>query len=329
MPEAAEFTYRDAIREALAEEMARDASVILMGEDVAVAGGVFKQTEGLLERFGPKRVIDTPISEAGAFGIVVGAAMTGSRPVFEVMFADFITLIMDQLVNQAAKVCYQSNGRFKVPLVVRTTVGTGANLGPQHSQSPYAWCAHVPGLKVAVPARPADAKVLLQAAIRDDGPVVVFEDRYAYAERGPRPTADAAIELGRASVVRSGKDATVVAVGRMVRIALQAAESLAADGIEIEIIDPRTLVPLDLETMVQSVRKTGRTLVLDMAPGRYGVTGEIASEIGEAAFDWLDAPVARLAGANVPVPLSRTLEPLVVPDAARVIEAVKALAYRT
>jgi acetoin:2,6-dichlorophenolindophenol oxidoreductase subunit beta len=324
-----EFTYRDAIREAMTEEMARDPSVILLGEDIGTAGGVFKQTEGLLARFGEQRVIDTPISEAGALGLAVGAAMTGARPIFEVMFGDFITLILDQLMNQAAKISYMSAGAFTVPLVVRVTIGSGSSLGPQHSQSPYTLCANIPGLKIAVPARAADAKLLLQAAIRDNGPVVVFEDRNAYALSGPRPTADASIELGRASVVRSGKDATVIAVGRMVRIALQAAEALANDGIEIEVVDPRTLVPLDVETMAMSLRKTGRALVLDMGPALYGVAGEIASSISEAAFDWLDAPVMRLAAANVPLPVARTLERLVVPDATAVAAAVKTLTYRS
>jgi acetoin:2,6-dichlorophenolindophenol oxidoreductase subunit beta len=328
MPEATEFTYRDAIREAMSEEMDRDPTVLLMGEDIGAAGGVFKQTEGLLARFGSRRVIDTPISEAGAFGLAVGAAMTGARPIFEVMFGDFITLILDQLINQAAKVSYMSAGAFSVPLVVRVTIGSGSNLGPQHSQSPYALCTNIPGLKVAVPARAADAKILLQAAIRDNGPVVVFEDRNAYAISGPRPSPGTPLLLGRAVVIRPGKDATVIAVGRMVRIALQAADILTQEGIEIEIVDPRTLVPLDFETMTESVRKTGRALVLDMAPLRYGVAGEIAASIGEAAFDWLDAPVARLGGADIPIPVSRTLERLVVPDAAAIADAVRSLTYR-
>jgi acetoin:2,6-dichlorophenolindophenol oxidoreductase subunit beta len=328
MHEELDFTYRDAIREAMTEEMERDSTVILMGEDIGAAGGVFKQTDGLLARFGAQRVIDTPISEAGAFGLAVGAAMTGARPIFEVMFGDFITLILDQLINQAAKVSYMSAGAFNVPLVVRTTIGSGSSLGAQHSQSPYALCANVPGLKIAVPAQAADAKILLQAAIRDNGPVVVFEDRNSYSIRGSRPPPNASFELGRAAVVREGKDATVVAIGRMVRIASQAADLLAEDGIEIEIIDPRTLVPLDLETMIQSVRKTGRVLVLDMAPARYGVAGEIAASLSEEAFDWLDAPVSRLAGSNVPVPVSRALERLVVPDAAAIATSVKTLTYR-
>jgi len=326
-PKPAPFTYRQAIREALFEEMRRDPSVIVMGEDVGAAGGVFKQTEGLLAEFGAARIIDTPISEAGAFGIAVGAAMTGLRPVFEVMFGDFLTLVMDQLVNQAAKVHYMSAGGFRVPLVLRTTIGTGANLGPQHSQSLHAWCAHIPGLKVALPATPADAKGLLKAAIRDDNPVIVFEDRFSYTMMGA-PPAEEIVPLGRAAVARAGRDATVIAVGGMVRVALKAAELLQHENISIEVIDPRTLVPLDVETLVASVRKTNRALVVDLGHRSYGVTGEIAATVGELAFDWLDAPVMRLGAANVPIPVSRTLEPLTVPDAARIAAAVRALVSR-
>jgi pyruvate dehydrogenase E1 component beta subunit len=329
MPEAAPpFTYRQAIREALAEEMRRDPAVVVMGEDVGAAGGVFKQTEGLLAEFGAARVIDTPISEAGAFGIAVGAAMTGLRPVFEVMFGDFLTLVMDQLVNQAAKVHYMSAGGFRVPLVLRTTIGTGANLGPQHSQSLHAWCAHVPGLKVALPATPADAKGLLKAAIRDDNPVIVFEDRFAYAMAGAPPTEEI-VPLGRAALAREGRDATVIAVGGMVRAALKAAKLLEREGISVEIVDPRTLVPLDVETLVASVRKTSRALVVDLGHRSYGVTGEIAATVGELAFDWLDAPVMRLGAADVPIPVSRTLEPLTVPDAPRIAQAVRGLIGRS
>jgi pyruvate/2-oxoglutarate/acetoin dehydrogenase E1 component len=327
-PKPAPFTYRQAIREALAEEMRRDPTVIVMGEDVGAAGGVFKQTEGLLAEFGAARVIDTPISEAGAFGVAVGAAMTGLRPVVEVMFGDFLTLVMDQLVNQAAKVHYMSAGGFRVPLVLRTTIGTGANLGPQHSQSLHAWCAHIPGLKVVLPATPADAKSLLKAAIRDDNPVVVFEDRFSYTMTGPAPDEDAVVPLGRAAIARAGRDATVVAVGGMVRVALKAAELLAAEDISVEVIDPRSLVPLDVETLIASVRKTNRALVVDLGHRSYGVTGEIAATLGEEAFDWLDAPVLRLGAADVPIPVSRTLEPLTVPDAARIAEMLRTLVSR-
>ncbi|HVO16822.1 MAG TPA: alpha-ketoacid dehydrogenase subunit beta [Alphaproteobacteria bacterium] len=326
-PKPAPFTYRQAIREALAEEMRRDPTVVVMGEDVGAAGGVFKQTEGLLAEFGAARVIDTPISEAGAFGIAVGAAMTGLRPVFEVMFGDFLTLVMDQLVNQAAKVHYMSAGGFRVPLVLRTTIGTGANLGPQHSQSLHAWCAHIPGLKVALPSTPADAKGLLKAAIRDDNPVIVFEDRFSYTMAGA-PPAEEIVPLGRAAIAREGRDATVIATGGMVRVALKAAELLERENISVEVIDPRTLVPLDVETLVASVRKTSRAVVVDLGHRSYGVTGEIAATVGELAFDWLDAPVMRLGAADVPIPVSRTLEPLSVPDAPRIAAAVRALVNR-
>lgn len=326
MPERV-ITYRAAALEALFEEMRRDPTVILMGEDVGAAGGVFKQTDGLFAAFGPDRVIDTPISEAGAFGIAVGAAMTGLRPVFEVMFGDFLTLVMDQLVNQAAKVHYMSGGGFHVPLVLRTTMGIGANLGPQHSQSLYAWAAHVPGLKLVLPASPADAKGLFKAAIRDDNPVLVFEDRMLYGMSGVVPEEEVP-PLGRAAVKRAGRDATVIATGRMVSLALAAAETLAAEGIEVEIIDPRTLVPLDIETMVASIRRTNRALVVDGGHRGFGAAAEIAASLHEAAFDWLDAPVARLAGADVPIPMSRTLEPLAQPDAARIAAELHRLVGR-
>jgi pyruvate dehydrogenase E1 component beta subunit len=327
MPEARQITYRAAVLEALFEEMRRDPAVIVMGEDVGAAGGVFKQTEGLHAAF-VGRVIDTPISEAGAFGIAVGAAMTGLRPVFEVMFGDFLTLVMDQLVNQAAKIHYMSNGNFTVPLVLRTTMGTGANLGPQHSQSLYAWAAHVPGLKVVIPSTPADAKGLFKSAIRDDNPVLVFEDRLLYGMKGEVPEGEVLVPLGRADIKRRGRDVTVVALGRMVQVALSAAARLAQEGIEAEIVDPRSLVPLDVETLVESVKRTNRALVVDGGNRQYGAAGELAATLGEAAFDWLDAPVARLAAADVPIPMSRTLEPLVQPDEGRVAASVRALVGR-
>jgi len=324
MPERL-VTYRDAIIEALAEEMRRDDTVVLLGEDIGKAGGVFKETEGLFAEFGALRVIDTPISEAGAFGMAVGASMTGLRPVFEVMFCDFMTLIMDQLVNQAAKLHYMSAGQYSAPLVVRTTMGTGSNLGPQHSQSLYAWACHVPGLKVAVPSDAADAKGLYKAAIRDDNPVFIFEDRLLYGVKSPVPEGEHLVPLGAADVKRTGRDVTVVAVGRMVQHALKAAAALAEEGIEVEVVDPRTLVPLDLDALVASVRKTNRALVVDGGASQYGAGGEIAASLAEAAFDWLDAPVARLCAENVPIPISRSLEPLVQPSPATIADAVRRL----
>jgi len=326
MAETSISTYRSAIIDALAEEMRNDAGVFLMGEDIGKAGGVFKQTEGLFIEFGAERVIDTPISEPGAFGMAVGAAMTGMRPVFEVMFGDFMTLIMDQLVNQAAKVAYMSNGQFTVPLVVRTTMGTGSSLGPQHSQSLYAWACHVPGWKVAVPSTPADAKGLYKSAIRDANPVLIFEDRMLYGLKGPVAVGETSlVPLGQAVVARGGRDLTVVAVGRMVQHALKAAERLSEDGIEIEVVDPRTLLPLDVETIACSVRRTNRALVVDGGAQQYGAGAEIAQSINEAAFDWLDAPVMRLCAENIPVPISRTLEPLVQPDESWIVAKVKEL----
>ncbi|WP_137179469.1 alpha-ketoacid dehydrogenase subunit beta [Roseomonas sp. AR75] len=319
------LSYREAVIEALAGEMRRDPSVVLMGEDIGAAGGVFRQTAGLFDEFGAARVIDTPISEAGAFGIAVGASMCGLRPVFEVMFGDFITLVMDPLVNQAAKLSYMSAGGFSAPLVLRTTMGVGSNLGPQHSQSLHAWACHVPGLKVALPASPADAKGLFASAIRDPNPVVIFEDRMLYTLRGPVPEGEHLVPLGSAALRRAGRDATVVATGRMVAHALDAADRLAGEGLEIEVIDPRSLVPLDLEALVASVRRTHRVLVVDGGARRYGAAAEIAAELAESAFDWLDAPVRRLAAEDVPIPISRTLEPLVQPDAARIAAAVHAL----
>jgi len=322
------LSYRTAVLEALFGEMRRDDSVILMGEDIGAAGGVFKQTEGLFAEFGAERVIDTPISESGAFGIAVGAAMTGQRPVFEVMFGDFITLVMDQLVNQAAKISYMSGGQFKVPLVVRTAVGVGSNLGPQHSQSLHAWLTHIPGLKVVMPSTPADAKGLMAAAIRDDGPVAFFEDRMLYNVRSDVPEEDYVVPIGAAEVKRAGKDITLIATGRMVQTALAAAELLASEEISAEVVDPRTLVPLDVATLVDSVKKTSRAVVVDGGYRQYGITGEIAATVTEHAFDWLDAPVMRVTGKDVPMPYAANLEKLALPSVAEIVEAAKAVCYR-
>ena len=314
MPEGRAITYRDAIIEAIDEEMVRDSSVVLLGEDIGAAGGVFQQTKGLFEKFGADRVIDTPISEAGAFGIAVGAAMSGLRPVFEVMFCDFITLIMDQLVNQAAKVNYMSAGQMSVPLVVRTSMGVGSNLGPQHSQLFYAWACHVPGLKVVVPSAADDAKALFKSAIRDDNPVLIFEDRLLYGHAAPLDGYSADGQIGTARVRRTGEDLTIVAIGRMVPHALRAAEMLAKDGISAEVVDPRSLVPLDVDSICESVRKTNRAIVVDGGVRQYGAAAEIAAMISTDAFDWLDAPVSRLCAANIPIPVSQSLEPLVQPS---------------
>jgi pyruvate dehydrogenase E1 component beta subunit len=318
-------TFRDAVKEALAAEMRADPAVVVIGEDIGAAGGVFLQTKGLFEAFGAARVIDTPISESAIVGMAIGAAMTGLRPVVEIMFGDFITLGMDQLVNQAAKVRYMSAGGFTVPLVLRTAIGVGGNLGPQHSQSLHAWVAHVPGLKVVMPSNAADAKGLMTAAIRDDDPVVFFESRSSYNIKGPVPAGEHIVPLGKAAIARPGGDVSVVAVGSMVALALQAAEQLAADGIDVEVVDVRSLVPLDQATILESVKKTSRALVLDAGHAQFGVTGEIAALIGEQAFDWLDAPVMRLAAPNVPIPFARTLEPLVVPQREAVVAKIREL----
>jgi pyruvate dehydrogenase E1 component beta subunit len=324
-PDRHTTTYRGAIIEALAEEMRRDPNVVLIGEDIGKAGGVFKQTQGLFAEFGASRVIDTPISESGAFGMAVGAAMSGLRPVFEIMFGDFITLTLDQLINQASKISYMSGGAMSVPLVLRTTMGTGANLGPQHSQSLYAMVCHVPGLKIVVPATAEDAKGLYKAAIRDPNPVLIFEDRMLYGLQGEVGGEDHLAPIGAARVARPGTDVTIVAIGRMVQHALEAARSLAAEGIDAEVVDPRSLVPLDTETALGSLRKTNRALVVDGGVRQYGAGAEIAATLSEKGFDWLDAPVMRLCAENVPIPISRTLEPLVQPNPARIAAAVRDL----
>ncbi|MDR7482039.1 MAG: alpha-ketoacid dehydrogenase subunit beta [Armatimonadota bacterium] len=324
-PGVRELTFAQAVREALAEEMRRDPRVFILGEDVAEAGHPFKVLVGLVEEFGRDRVIDTPISEAGFTGIAVGAAMTGMRPVVDIMFGDFITLAMDQIVNQAAKVHYMSGGKLTVPMVIRTTLGATRRSAAQHSQSLHAWLSHIPGLKVALPSTPYDAKGLLKAAIRDDNPVVVFEDKMTYQLKGPVPEGDYTIPLGVADVKRAGRDVTIVATSSMVHVALAAADLLAQEGIEAEVIDPRTTVPLDVERLVASARKTGRALIVDEGYERYGVTGEIASVIAEGAFYDLDAPVRRLGAMHVPVPFSPALEDLTVPTAEQVAAAAREL----
>ncbi|HZC65332.1 MAG TPA: alpha-ketoacid dehydrogenase subunit beta [Candidatus Dormibacteraeota bacterium] len=327
MPEAAEreLTFAQAIREALAEEMRRDTRVCIFGEDVAEAGTPFKVLSGLVEEFGRERVLDTPISEAGFSGMGVGAAMTGLRPVVDIMFGDFLTLTMDQLVNQAAKVHYMSGGTWKVPMVLRTTLGATRRSAAQHSQSLHAWLSHVPGLKVAMPSTPYDAKGLLKTAIRDENPVVFFEDKMMYKLKGPVPEKDYTIPFGAADVKREGEDITIVATSSMVQVALGAAELLEKIGISAEVIDPRTTWPLDEKTLVESAKKTSRAMVVDEGYGRYGVTGEIASVIAEGAFYSLEAPVKRMGAMHVPIPFSPPLEDATVPTEKTVFEAARAL----
>jgi acetoin:2,6-dichlorophenolindophenol oxidoreductase subunit beta len=327
MPEVAvrELTLAQAIREALAEEMRRDPTVCVMGEDVAEAGTPFKVLSGLVEEFGTNRVLDTPISEAGFTGLAVGAAMTGMRPVVDIMFGDFITLTMDQMVNQAAKVHYMSGGKWKVPMVMRTTLGASRRSAAQHSQSLHAWFCHVPGLKVVLPSTPYDAKGLLKAAIRDDNPVVFFEDKMMYKLKGSVPDEDYTIPLGVADVKRAGDDITLVATSSMVQVAMGAATLLQGVGISAEVVDPRTMWPLDEETIVGSVRKTSRAIVLDEGYERYGVTAELASVIATGAFYDLDAPVKRMGAMHVPIPFSPPLEDATVPTEQTVFEAAKSM----
>lgn len=324
MPEQ-QLSFRDAINQAMHEEMARDATVFLIGEDVGKSGGIFKCSVGLLDAFGPQRVLDAPIAEAGYVGLSVGAAMTGMRPIAELMFGDFALLTMDQIVNQAAKIRYMSGGQCKVPLTIRLSMGAGRSAAAQHSQSLHAIFAHIPGLKVAIPSCPSDAKGLLKTAIRDDNPVLFFEDKMMYTEQGPVPEGEYTIPFGLAEVKREGSDLTLIATSSMVGACLKAADLLAAEGISAEVVDPRTLVPLDEETLLASVRKTGYAVVVDEGTRRFGVTAELASLVMEKAFDHLDAPVARIGAAEVPVPFSPTLEFPTIPSAERIAETAKAL----
>jgi acetoin:2,6-dichlorophenolindophenol oxidoreductase subunit beta len=324
-----EITFAEAVREALAEEMRRDSRVFILGEDVAEAGTPFKVLSGLVEEFGTKRVVDTPISEAGFTGLAVGAAMTGLRPVVDIMFGDFITLTMDQMANQAAKVHYMSGGKWRVPMVMRTTLGAARRSAAQHSQSLHAWFSHVPGLKVVLPSTPYDAKGLLKTAIRDENPVIVFEDKMMFKMKGPVPAQEYTIPLGVADVKRAGDEITLVATSSMVQVALGAAGLLEEIGISAEVIDPRTTWPLDEKTLIDSVKKTSRAMVIDEGYGRYGVTAEIAAVIAEGAFHYLDAPVKRMGAMHVPIPFSPPLEDVTVPTERSVFQVARALCNRS
>ncbi len=320
-----EITFGQAINEALAEEMRRDPKVFILGEDVAEAGTPFKVLSGLVKEFGKERVVDSPISEAAITGLCVGAAMTGMRPVVDIMFGDFVTLTMDQMVNQAAKIHYMSGGKLKVPMVMRTTLGATRRSAAQHSQSLHAWFSHIPGLKVAMPSTPYDAKGLLKTAIRDDNPVIFFEDKMMYQLKGQMPEGEYTIPFGLADIKRAGSDITIVATSSMVQVSLAAAETLEGLGISAEIVDVRTTVPLDKKTLIESARKTSRAIVVDEGYERYGVTAEIASVIAEGAFYYLDAPVKRIAAMDVPVPFSPVLEDQTVPTPQSVVEMAKTL----
>ena len=318
-----EATFVEALRATLEDEMRRDPSLMLIGEDIGRYGGIFGVTKGLLETFGPKRVRSTPISESAIIGAALGAAMTGIRTVAELMYVDFTTCAMDQIVNQVAKMHYMSGGRLKVPLVIRTHEGGGRGNAAQHSQSLEAWFLHVPGLKVVLPSTPADAKGLLTAAIRDDNPVLFIEHKLLYATKGEVPDGEHLVPLGRADVKRSGEDVTIITISHMVLKALRAAERLATEGIEAEVIDLRTLAPLDLETILRSVRKTNRVVIVHEACRRGGFGGELAAQIQEEAFDFLDAPVQRVGALDVPIPYSKPMEDYVIPDEGRIVASVR------
>jgi pyruvate dehydrogenase E1 component beta subunit len=320
----AEITYRDAVVRALDEEMARDPDVIFFGEDVGKAGGVFKVTPGLYEKYGPDRVRDTPISENAIVGAGVGAAITGMRPVIELMFADFAAVTLDQIINQAAKMRYMSGGQLKVPLTIRAAQGAGAGFGSQHSQCCETWFMHAPGLKVAVPSNPADVLGLLKTAIRDDNPVVFLEHKFQYTDKGVVPDhADHLVPFGQATIVREGSDVTIVAVQNMVKVAKAAADELAGQGISCEIIDPRTLVPLDLETIINSVQKTGRLITVEEAVRAGGWGGEVATQVTENAIWSLEGPVVRVTMEAGIIPFNGALEAHLIPSKARVIQAVQ------
>jgi pyruvate/2-oxoglutarate/acetoin dehydrogenase E1 component len=323
-----QLTIGQAIREALAEEMRRDSRLFIMGEEVGAAGGVFQVTAGLIDEFGPERVMDTPISEAVLVGTGIGAALVGMRPVVELMFGDFSLLAMDQIVNQAAKLRYMSGGRVSVPLTIRMTLGAGRSSAAQHSQSLQAFFAHVPGLKVALPSTPYDAKGLLKTALRDPDPVIFIEDKMSYGEKGHVPEDEYLLPFGQADIKRAGTDVTVVATSSMVPVALTAAATLQAQGVEAEVIDPRTLSPLDEQTLVDSARKTGHIVVVDEACRRFGPTAELASVIAAGAFDYLHAPVTRIGALDVPVPYSYALEAATIPTASQVADAVLKLLDR-
>ncbi|MCH4825419.1 alpha-ketoacid dehydrogenase subunit beta [Planococcus halocryophilus] len=319
-----ELTYLEAVREAMSQEMRTNEDVFILGEDIGVYGGAFGVTRGMIEEFGPERIRNTPISEAAISGTAVGAALTGMRPILELQFSDFMTIAMDNMVNQAAKIRYMYGGKGKVPMVLRTPAGSGTGAAAQHSQSLEAWMAHIPGLKVVQPSTAYDAKGLLKAAMDDDNPVIFYEHKLCYRTTSDVPEEVYSIPLGKADIKKQGTDVTIVATAIMVHKSLEAAEELEKQGIHAEVIDPRTLVPLDIETIVQSVKKTGRLVVVHEAVKRGGFGGEIASLIAESeAFDYLDAPIKRLGGKAVPIPYNPELEKATIPGVSDIIEAAK------
>jgi len=322
----ADLSYRDAVAEGIAREMRRDPLVVCLGEDIGAAGGVFKTTVGLFKEFGPERVWDTPISEQAIVGAAMGAAMTGMRPVAEIMFSDFLACCWDYLANEIPKVRYMTGGQVTVPLVVRTANGGGLGFGAQHSQSVENWAFAVPGLKIAAPATPADVVGLMAAAIRSDDPVVFFEHKGLFASKGPEPPAEHVVPLGQAAVARSGQDVTLVGLAATVPLALAAADALAADGIGAEVIDLRCLIPLDIATVLESVQRTSRLVIVEENPYQGGWGGTVASIVADEGFELLDAPIRRVAAACVPLPFADLLEDEVIPTVDKVADAVRRLA---
>jgi len=322
------LTYREALNQAMSEEMRRDETIVLMGEEVGFYNGAYKVSKGMLEEFGPMRVLDTPITELGFTGLGVGAAMVGLRPIVEMMTFNFAILALDQIVNSAAKMLYMSGGQFNVPMVIRGPGGSAHQLAAQHSQSLESWFCYVPGLKVVMPSTPADAKGLLKTAIRDDNPVVCIESEVLYGTKGEVPEGEYLIPLGVADIKRPGKDVTLIAHSKMVFVALEAAAELAKEGIEAEVVDPRTLRPLDAATLVESVKKTNRAVIVEEGWPFCGVGAQIVDTLQSQAFDFLDAPILRVTGADVPTPYAKNLEHLAFPDKDKVIDAVNKVLYR-
>ena len=319
-----EIYYLDAIKEAILQGMELDPDVFMIGEDIGVYGGAFGLTLGLLEKFGPDRIIDTPISEQAIVGMAIGAALMGKKPIVEIMFSDFLLLTMEQIANQAAKIHYMFGGKASVPLVIRAPGGGGTGAAAQHSQSLEALLMHIPGIKLVMPSTPLDAKGLLASAIADPNPVIYLEHKLLYKKvKGEVPEGRYEIPLGKADIKRKGKDITVVATSLMVHKALDAAEKLEDEGISVEVIDPRTIKPLDLDTIIESVKKTGRVLLLEEACYTGGFTSFLASEISLKAFDWLDCPVARVTGLDSPIPYSKVLEDVIIPGEARIEEGIR------
>jgi pyruvate/2-oxoglutarate/acetoin dehydrogenase E1 component len=323
------LTYRDALNQAMREEMRRDERVFLIGEDVAYYQGAFKVSKGFLEEFGPRRVVDTPITELGFTGLAIGAAMAGLRPVVEVMTFNFAILALDQIVNNAAKIRYMSGGQLSAPIVIRGPGSAAHQLAAQHSQSLEAWFCHVPGLKVIAPATPHDAKGLLKSAVRDANPVIFIEAQLLYPVQGEVTEGDYVIPIGVADVKRVGKDVTLIAYSKMLLVALQAADRLAQEGIQAEVVDPRTLRPLDVTTLATSVKKTGKVVIIEDGWPFAGLGAQIAESLYTRIFDYLDGPIIRITGSDVPMPYARNLEDAAIPTAERVVQAIRTLLSRS